>query len=613
MKVTRVKIAVAAVAALALGTTMLSPAQSATRSTVILHETNPITGLNCGMSATNSTTCAAVSYLQGAGFYYYNNKKEVVPNTVFGSYKIVKNTKTDFRVQYTVNPGRVWSDGVPITGVDLLLSHVLSSSAYSIAAGLGDPASKTAKPAFESLGYGGTYDDNVVGEPELSADQMKVTIRYKMPIANWDLQGPGPSPVHTMIQINDGDTKLGTVAEGNAAKAKFLAAFNAKDSTVLKALGKIWTNSYTITTVNSSTNPLLLVSNGGYIIDNAVAKTSVTLKKNAKYNSGPALQGDIDTVVFKFIGDGTAAAQALANGELDVYAGQATADGVAKLKAIKGVNVVGKEEVAYEHWDLHYDTVPGEDPYTGLFSVKDGAKSLALRRAFLLGIPRGEIMDKLIAPINGVTKPIQSTWLAPGSAAYDKLVASNGSSYFSQGTQEERNKRALGLVQKYYPNVLKNPLKVNVLVPGNNPRRAAEFALAKANLAKIGFDLVGDVRTDWPSQLGVSKYDVYFFAWVASAVTQKQSSENFITNGGNNILGYSNSTVDSIIGTLDVPMSTNALVNKYIQIERLTNADAITIGVFIHPGILAVNENLKGIKPSPLSPQMVWNYWEWKY
>ena len=613
MKVTRVKIAVAAVAALALGTTMLSPAQSATRSTVILHETNPITGLNCGMSATNSTTCAAVSYLQGAGFYYYNNKKEVVPNTVFGSYKIVKNTKTDFRVQYTVNPGRVWSDGVPITGVDLLLSHVLSSSAYSVAAGLGDPKSKTAKPAFESLGYGGTYDDNVVGEPELSADQMKVTIRYKMPIANWDLQGPGPSPVHTMIQINDGDTKLGTVAEGNAAKAKFLAAFNAKDSTVLKALGKIWTSSYTITTVNSSTNPLLLVSNGGYIIDSAVAKTSVTLKKNAKYNSGPALQGDIDTVVFKFIGDGTAAAQALANGELDVYAGQATADGVAKLKAIKGVNVVGKEEVAYEHWDLHYDTVPGEDPYNGVFSVKDGAKSLALRRAFLLGIPRGEIMDKLIAPINGVTKPIQSTWLAPGSAAYDKLVASNGSSYYSQGTQEERNKRALGLVQKYYPDVLKNPLKVNVLVPGNNPRRAAEFALAKANLAKIGFDLVGDVRTDWPSQLGVSKYDVYFFAWVASAVTQKQSSENFITNGGNNILGYSNSTVDSIIGTLDVPMSTNALVNKYIQIERLTNADAITIGVFIHPGILAVNENLKGIKPSPLSPQMVWNYWEWKY
>ena len=613
MKVTRVKVALAAVAAVALGATLLAPAQAATRSTVILHETNPITGLNCSMSATNSTTCAAVSYLQGAGFYYYNNKKEVVPNTVFGSYKIVKNTKTDFRVQYTVNPGRVWSDGVPITGVDLLLSHILSSSEYSKAAGLGDPSDSKNPPAFDSLGYGGTYDDNIVGEPELSADQMKVTLRYKKPIANWDIQGPGPSPVHTLIQLNEGDKKLGTVAEGNAAKAKFLAAFNSKNTTVLKALGKIWTNDYTITTVNSSTNPLLLVGNGGYEIESAVAKTSVTLKKNPKYNSGPALQGDIDTIVFKFIGDGTAAAQALANGELDVYAGQATADGVAKLKSIKGVNVVGKEEVAYEHWDLHYDTVQGEDPYKGIFSVNDGEKSLALRRAFLLALPREEIMEKLIAPINGVKKPIRSTWIAPGSAAYDKLIAANGSSYFADGTQESRNKRALGLVQKYYPNALKNPIKVNVLVPGNNPRRAAEFALAKANLAKVGFDLVGDVRTDWPSLLGNSKYDVYFFAWVASSVTQKQSSEVFITNGGNNIMGYSNSTVDAIIGTLDVPMSTNALVNKYIQIERLTNADAVTSGVFIHPGILAVNENLKGIKPGPLSPQIVWNYWEWKY
>jgi len=49
-----------------------------------------------------------------------------------------------------------------------------------------------------------------------------------------------------------------------------------------------------------------------------------------------------------------------------------------------------------------------------LFSVKDGAKSKALRQAFLLALPRDEIMEKLIAPINGQTVPIRSTWLAPG-------------------------------------------------------------------------------------------------------------------------------------------------------------------------------------------------------
>ena len=614
MKLNRsAKYAFAVAAAAALAVSLLTPAQAATRSTVILHETNPITGLNCSLSATNSTTCSAVSYIQGAGFNYYNNKKELVKNTVFGSYKITKKSATDFRVQYTVNPGRVWSDGTPIDAVDLLLSHVLSSDAYSIAAGLGDPKSKTAKPAFNGLGYSGVYADNIVGEPVLSADHMSVTLQYKKPIANWDIYGPGPSPVHTLVLMAEGKTSLQSVSANEAAKDRFLAAFNAKDSTLLKKIGKIWSEDYTITTVDSKTNPLLLVSNGGFIIDSAVAKTSVTLVKNPKYNSGPALSGTVDKIVFKFIGDGTAAAQALANGELDVYAGQATADGVAALKKISSVNVVGTDQVAYEHWDLHYDTVVDEAPYTGLFSVKDGAKSKALRQAFLLALPRNEIMEKLIAPINGVTTPISSTWVAPGSAMYDKVIASNGSSFYSRGTQETRNASALALVQKFYPNALKSPIKVRVLVPGNNPRRASEFALAKANMAKVGFDLVGDVRTDWPSKLGNSDYDAYFFAWVASSVTQRQSAEVFDTNGGNNILGYTNSAVDAIIATLDAPMSDSLLAAKYIQIERLTNADAITTGVFIHPGVVAVNKDLKNVKPGPLSPQMVWNYWEWTY
>jgi len=607
------KFALAAAASVALAVSLLTPAQAATRSTVILHETNPITGLNCSLSATNSTTCAAVGYLQGAGFNYYNNKKELVKNTVFGSYKIVKNSATDFRTSWTVNPGRVWSDGTPITGEDLLLSHVLSSDAYSIAAGLGDPKSKTAKPAFNGLGYSGVYAENIVGEPVLSADKMTVTLQFKKKIANWDLYGPGPASVHALVLMAEGATKLGTVAENEAARDRFVKAFQTKDKALLTKMGKVWTDDYTITTVDSKTNPLLLVGNGGFILESAVAKTSVTLVKNAKYNSGPAMSGTIDKVVFKFIGDGTAAAQALANGELDVYSGQATADGVAKLKAISGVNVVGVNNVAYEHWDLHYDTVPDEAPYTGLFSVKDGAKSLALRKAFLLALPRNEIMEKLIAPINGVSTPIQSTWLSPGSAAYDKLIAANGSAFYSRGTQETRNASALALVQKYYPNALKSPLKVRVLVPGNNPRRASEFALAKANMAKVGFDLVGDVRTDWPSKLGNSDYDAYFFAWVASSVTQRQSAEVFDTNGGNNIIGYSNAAVDGIIKTLDVPMSEPLLIAKYIQIERLSNADAVTIGVFVHPGVVAVNKDLKNVKPAPLSPQMVWNYWEWTY
>jgi peptide/nickel transport system substrate-binding protein len=615
MKFTRsAKLALATAASAALAVSLLTPAQANTRSTVVIHHTNVQTGLNCSTTTTNSTVCTDQAALTGMGFNYYNEKKELVKNTVFGNYKITKNSRTDFRVQYTVNPGRVWSDGTPITGVDLLLSHILGSDDYSKAAGLGDPADKKTPPAFNGLGYSSTYHKNIVGEPVLSADEMTVTLRYKSPIANWDLYGPGPAPVHAMVLMAEGKTELQSLSANNAAKDRFLAAFKSKDTALLKKMGDVWSKDYTITTINKDTNPLLLISNGGFIVESAVPKTSLTLKLNPKYNSGPKMTGSIDTIVFKVITDGTAAVQALANGELDVYSGQATADAVANLKKITNINITGGEQAVYEHWDLHVDSVEGEPPYSGLFSIKDGARSKALRQAFLLGLPRDEIMEKIIAPINGVTKPLCTAWVAPGSAAYDKICAVNGSAFYTRGTQESRNKSALALVQKYYPDALKKPLTVNVLVPGGNARRAAQFALAKANLAKVGFNLVGDVQSGWGGLLGNGKYDAFFFAWVSSSVLQKQSCSVLETTGGSNyVMGYSNKIIDRVCEELDVAMKPEQLVQKYITADRALFADAVTIPVFVHPGVTAINKNLKGLKPAPLSPQLTWNYWEWTY
>ena len=615
MKFTRsAKFALATAASAALAVSLLTPAQANTRSTVVIHHTNVQTGLNCSTTTTNSTVCTDQAALTGMGFNYYNDKKELIKNTVFGNYKVIKNSKTDFRVQYTVNPGRVWSDGTPITGVDLLLSHVLGSDAYSIAAGLGDPADKKTPPAFNGLGYSSTYHKNIVGEPVLSADEMSVTLRWKSPIANWDLYGPGPSPVHAMVLMAEGKKELQSVSANNAAKDRFLAAFKSKDTALLKKMGDVWSKDYTITTINKDTNPLLLISNGGFIVDNAVPKTSLTLKANPRYNSGPKMTGSIDTIVFKVITDGTAAVQALSNGELDIYAGQATADAVAALKKISNVNVTGGEQAVYEHWDLHYDSVEGEPPYSGIFSVKGGAKAKALRQAFLLALPRNEIMEKLIEPINGVSTPLCTTWAAPGTAAYDKICAVNGSAFYTRGTQETRNKSALALVQKFYPDALKKPITVNVLVPGGNARRAAQFALAKANMAKVGFNLVGDVQSGWGGLLGNGKYDAFFFAWVSSSVLQKQSCSVLETTGGSNyVMGYSNKVVDQVCNELDVAAKDSILLQKYIKADRALFADAVTLPVFVHPGVNAINKNLKGVKPAPLSPQLTWNYWEWIY
>jgi peptide/nickel transport system substrate-binding protein len=177
--------------------------------------------------------------------------------------------------------------------------------------------------------------------------------------------------------------------------------------------------------VTSSTNPLLFVGNGGYTVSSAVDKQSVTMKKNPRYNSGPAFKGDIDTVVFRYITDGTAASQALSNGELDVYQGQVTADALAALKKIPSVKVVASSSATYEHFDTRLgknSNDPKQPEYEGPFAAKFGAKSKALRQAFLMCVPRQEIVDKLIKPFEPEAALLGSTFTLPGSDIYDSIL-----------------------------------------------------------------------------------------------------------------------------------------------------------------------------------------------
>jgi len=197
------------------------PAHAAARSTAIIIESNTFTSLNIGNPADNIVINGDVSYLTSMGFYHYDNNLKIVPNTVLGTYKNTVKKPGDFEVKYTIAPGRVWSDGAPITGADLLLAHVTASTKFAKAAGLPDPSDSSVTPAFDSGAYGGVYDQHVVGEPTLSADKMSVTVKYDTAIPDWILNGiGGPFPVHTLEMLAAGKTTLGTAAEDAAGAAR---------------------------------------------------------------------------------------------------------------------------------------------------------------------------------------------------------------------------------------------------------------------------------------------------------------------------------------------------------------------------------------------------------
>ena len=610
-KIARAGLAIAAAGALIAGTTV--PANAAKRTTVVIVTSNELSGLNSSVSGYNLTIISDVGYLSGNGFNYYDNKKVLQKNTALGSYKII--SQKPFKVQYTVNKGRVWSDGTPITGVDLLLSHVLASTTYSVAAGLGDPNDAEQTPVFDSLGYGGAYDEHHVGLPTLSADKMTVTVEYDAAIPDWEIVGPGPSPVHTLVHLAAGKTKLQSVSANEAARAQFEKAFNAYNGKFLKGLGAVWSKSYNVNKVDSSTNPLLLVGNGAYLVKSITPGQGISMVRNARYNSGPALRGNIKSIQFRYIKDGTAAAQALRNKEIDVYSGQPTADSVALLKSIPTAKVISVNEGCYEHIDLNVGPTYGTDyTYNGVFAG-DSQKAKDLRTATLLAWPRQQIVDTIIKPINKNAVLMNTFTVLPNDPRAESIMKASGINTKFGGSQSEREAKALALVQKYYPSAsASNPgFDVTVVHAANNARRASEAQLAKAALAKAGINLLPTAATNW-SSVGIisGDYDAEFFAWCQTSTSAASAVGTYATE--DNYQGYSNKKIDDIYAKLKAKAYSFEETGKlYAQVDKEIVDASISLPIFQFPGVTGVNKQLKGIKPALLSPLLVWNYWEWRY
>ena len=610
-RLARVAIATAATAGLAVG--LLSPANAAPKTTVSIVQSNALTGLNPSVTNMNLTFNVDVNYLSSMGFTYYNNKAALVDNTAFGTYKVV--SQKPYKVQYTVNKGRVWSDGTPINGIDLLMTHIVSTAQYSTIAGLGDPEDPDVTPVFNSLGYGGIYDQFVVGLPILSKDKMSVTVEYSAKVPDWRLLSPGPSPVHALVLMAEGKKKLGTVAENVAAKERFYKAFDTYNTAVMKKVGAIWSKDYNINKVDATTNPLLLVGNGPFMVKTAVPNGAVTMVRNPKYNSGPKVKA-LKTVVFKVIGDGTAAAQALKNGEVDVYAGQPTADAVAQLKAMApAVKIIGGDQAVYEHLDLRVGSAYGtQAPYNGPFAGMS-QKAKDLRTAFLLSYPREEIMEKIIKPINPTAKLMNSLMSFNAEPNYAGIVAKSGVSKYTEGTQATRTAAALALVKKHYPDAAagSGSVKIKLLFgQPSNARRVSQSQLAKAEWAKAGFDVDVTPTSGWSSYLEDPKYDAAFFAWVKSAILQSGNVGTY--ESSTNSQGYVNATIDKIYKELGAsPLTAAQIAAKYLQVDQELMKDAVTLPVFQHPSANGVSAKLMGVAPSPLSPNLIWNLWDWSF
>jgi hypothetical protein len=63
----------------------------------------------------------------------------------------------------------------------------------------------------------------------------------------------------------------------------------------------------------------------------------------------------------------------------------------------------------------------------------------------------------------------------------------------------------------------------------------------------------------------------------------------------------------------DEALTADQAFNVNSNFEKQYFKDAVGLPLFQWASVIAATKTLKNVKPSALSPQVVWNYWEWTY
>lgn len=543
---------------------------------------------NSNTSFGNATANANIVYMTNAGFNYYNNEPALVRDESFGTYEVV--SEDPLTVQYTINDDVVWSDGTPIDAADMLLAWVANTGALNTPDF--DPGEFTDPETGEftddyptdvvffdgSLGSGLSL---VTQTPEFEGKTM--TLVYDEFFVDWELVFGVGMPAHVTA-----GKALG-IEDPEEAKQALIDAVLNNDTEALAAISSFWNQGFNFSEMPEDTD--LVIGSGPYTITAFEADQFITMTANPNYVGDN--QPQIEEVTVRFITDPLAAVQALANGEVDVISPQATADVADALAAIDTVTVLGGEEAVYEHIDLQF-----ENSKNGTFDDP------LVREAFLKTIPRQQIVDTLIVPLNPEAQVRNSQLFLPGAPGYDETVANNGMDAFTDVDIEG----AQALLEEAG---VEDPA-VCILYANNNPRRVDEFALIQESATQAGFVIEDCGDEGWGGLLGTpGAYDAVFFGWQSTSLGVTNSSPTFRTGGINNLNYYSNPEVDALLDELDVTLEAERQIEIQVEIDKLLMDDFYGLTIFQFPAVTAYSDRVEGVSPGPLSPTIFWNIWDW--
>ena len=541
---------------------------------VTVAEVNPFTSFNSDSATGNVDINGKVSYLTHQDFYYVNDALEVIRNEEFGTYEVT--SEDPLTVEYTINEGVAWSDGEPIDAGDLLLSWAVQSGHF-------DDENPEAETGTTYFAYAGATDGlGLTGLPEISEDGRTMTLEYTEPYADYEIAfGILDTPAHVVATgggLADEDALVELIQTAPAGDPE-----SPEDRPELQAVAEYWNTAFDTTTLPS--DPALYLSNGPYIVQDMTPDQSMTLVRNEDYAWGP--EPALDEITIRYIGDANAQVQALQNGEVDIVQPQASADTLASLEAIDGIQILEGEELSFDHIDLNY---------SGVFEDEN------VRRAFMYTIPRDSIVESVIGPLDPEAEPRNSQIFDIGTEGYDAAVPVNGSQEFAEPNIEEATRLLDGATPE-----------VRIMYNADNPNRVDAYTLIAESAEQAGFTVVdgGLPGNEWGAALGGGTYDATIFGWVSPGVGVNGVPQLYGCDSASNFNGFCDEEAQAAMDELIVTIDPAAQQELQVTVDTRLFETGYGLPLFQSIGINAADEAVQGLTFNPGLVGVWWNFWEW--
>ncbi|WP_342706644.1 ABC transporter family substrate-binding protein [Paramicrobacterium humi] len=545
--------------------------------------TNAFTSFNGDTPQSNLDTNGMVGYLTGisgglglGSFETLDPSYEVVKQESFGTME--KTSDDPLTVKYTLKDGLKWSDGEPITADDMLFAWVVNSGWFDDATLDPETGEVSKGTQYFSLA-GSTTGLDMTDFPEISDDNLSLTIKYSEPFVDWELVNMMGKPAHVAadhagISLEDMIKLFKDTPKGDPANP-------AKPNDTLKKIADFWNTGYDVTSMPKDDS--LLVSSGPFVVSAFTPEQSITLEKNPEYkgDNEPAY----DKLIIRFIGDTNAQITALQNGEVNAIYPQPSADTLTALEKMNAELFQG-DQVSYDHLDLNFGTETFKDP--------------KVREAFMKTVPRQQILDSIITPINDKAEVLNSQIFLPANKEYKDAVAASGYDQYNEPDIDG----AKALLNGATPTV-------RILYNTENPNRVDSFQAIKNSAEKAGFKVVDAGSKDWGSLLTSNDYDASIFGWISPGAGSAALPQIFKTRGGGNYNHYSDAEVDKLVDQSQVTLDPDELAQIKIKIDAATAKDFYGLPLFQLPGLFASNGTIDGIKYMGNQTGLVWNAQDW--